>query len=122
MPPRVTDVEVKAIVDTERETTPFIDVAHLIVDENLLSEGLTAARLTQIELYLAAHFTTVTEEKGSLTSSEGGDSKDTYFTRELGKGLAMTRYGQQALALDTSGVLAEVSSVSGALKAQFRVI
>ena len=120
--PRVTENEVTAIVDTERHVTPFIDVASLIVDENLSGKGLTAARLIQIELYLAAHFTAVTEEHGSLVSSEGGDAKDTYFTRELGKGLAMTRYGQQALALDTSGTLSGINSLSGSLSAQFRLI
>ncbi len=120
--PRVTELEVQAIVDTERDPTPFIDVASLIVDENLLGKGLTVARLVQIELYLAAHFTTVTEERGSLVSSGGGDAKDTYFTRELGKGLAMTRYGQQALALDTSGTLSGINSLSGSLSAQFRLV
>ncbi|KKK54232.1 hypothetical protein LCGC14_3086840, partial [marine sediment metagenome] len=45
-----------------------------------------------------------------------------YFTRELGKGLAMTRYGQQALALDTSGTLSGINSLSGSLSAQFRVV
>ena len=120
--PRVTEGEVTAIVDTERHVTPFIDVAALIVDENLVGQGLSAARLKQIELYLAAHFTTVTEEKGSLVSSKSGDAEDTYFTRELGKGLAMTRYGQQALTLDSSGILSGLSKLVGSLKAQFRVV
>ena len=49
MAARVTDADVKAIFDTAMDTTPFIPTANLIVDEELVSFGLTEARLTEIE-------------------------------------------------------------------------
>lgn len=101
---RVTDTEVKQIIDTTRDTSPFIDVATLIVDEQLANSGLSVARFKQIELYLAAHFVAISEEKGNLKRSRIGDASEEYDNKS-GVGLELTRYGQQALALDTSGTL-----------------
>ena len=115
----VTDAEVKEIIDTNRDTTPFIDVADLLITESLSGKGLSNARLTKIELYLAAHFATVTEERGGLTRSGVGDAVEAYNV-EPGKGLLSTRYGQQAIALDSSGTLTSLSRE--ALKAEFRVV
>lgn len=115
----VTDAEVKALIDTDRDTTPFIDTADLIVSEQLSGKGLTDARLKQIELYLAAHFAAITEERGALKSTKMGDSSDTY-DNQAGFGLKLTRYGQQAISLDTSGTLSALGS--GSLPALFRVL
>lgn len=115
----VSDAEVKAIIDTSRDTTPFINTADLIVTEQLASSDLSAARLKLIELYLAAHFVAITEEKGALKSTKMGDSEDT-FGVNVGFGLKLTRYGQQAISLDPSGVLSSLSSTS--MKALFRVV
>ena len=115
----VTDNEVKAIVDTERDTTPFITIAHLVVSEQLSGKSLSTERLTQIELYLAAHYTAITEERGSLKSIKMGESTDTFDTQS-GQGLKLTRYGQQAISLDTSGTLKSMGVQS--LPAQFRVL
>jgi hypothetical protein len=118
----INDAAVKAVIDTDRDTTPFIATAQLIVDEDLADKGLSAGRLDQVVLYLAAHFVAVTEEKGGLTSERLGEAEDTYrapSARE--KGLAATRYGQQAMLLDNSGTLASLSTNVG-LKARFGVI
>lgn len=115
----VTDNEVKALIDTERDTTPFINIAHLVVSEQLSGKGLSTDRLTQIELYLAAHFTAVTEERGSLKSIKIGESTDTFDTM-AGQGLKLTRFGQQAISLDTSGTLKSMGVQT--LPAQFRVV
>lgn len=115
----VTDSEVKALIDTKRDTTPFIDTADLIVSEDLASTTLTDARKKQIELYLAAHFVAITEEKGNLTRSRKGDSEEEY-QMEIGSGLLSTRYGQQAINLDTSGTLRTLAKKGQ--DAQFRVV
>jgi hypothetical protein len=118
---RVTATEVSAIIDVEpeRDLAPFIDLATLLVDETLAASGLSAARLKQIELYLAAHYAAVTVERGSLSVSKAGDALETYkgnFT----SGLNLTRYGQTALNLDTTGTLNALSNT--AKSAQFRIV
>ena len=116
--PRVTDAEVKAIIDTERDVAPFIETASLIVDEDVSGNGPSVARLRQIELYLAAHFVAITEERGGLISSATGAGKETY-ANNFKEGLRSTRYGQQAMSLDTSGSLALAASPQ---KASFEVV
>lgn len=100
----VTSDEVKALIDTSRDVTTFIESADLIVSEDLVDKGLSADRLKQIELYLAAHFVAITEERGALTHAEIGDSNESYQIAK-GKGYDMTRFGQQAMDFDTSGTL-----------------
>jgi hypothetical protein len=119
MPPLVTDAEVKAVVDTQRDTTPFIATAHLLITEDLAASGLSTARLTQIELYLAAHFVALTEERGNLSEHTVGDATEKY-SMKLGSGLSLTRYGQQAVNLDTSGKLRTLANEGQS--AQFRVV
>lgn len=117
--PRVTDNEVKAVVDTQRDTVPFINSANLIVDEELASKGMTANRLKQIELYLAAHLVVLTEEKGGVIKKSTGEAFEAYAGK-FTTGFNMTRYGQHAIGLDTSGTLATLASTN--LSAEFRVV
>jgi len=118
---RVADSEVKALVDTVRDATPFIRTASLIIDEELADQGMTDGRLTQIELYLSAHFLTVAEERGGMIRSATGESAETYSDIYKGmEGFNITRFGQQAISLDESGKLASMSKVGG--KAEFRVV
>ena len=115
----VTDAEVKAVVDTSRDTTPFIATADLIITEDFANSGLTSARLTQIELYLAAHYVALTEERGNLTKHSKGDASEEY-EMIIGSGLALTRYGQQALSLDNTGILNSLEKQK--TKASFKVL
>lgn len=111
----VSDAQVKAVIDTQRDTTPFITAADLIITEDLANAGLSVARLTQIELYLAAHFTCITEERGGIQAEKAGDIFEKYQPPSTSKnagGLATTRYGQQALALDTSGTLRKMGTTT----------
>jgi len=118
----VLDSHVKAVIDTARDTTTFITTAQLFVDEELSGSGHSAARLEQIVLYLAAHFCCLTEEQGGMRRQKLGDSDDSYrVPGDKDTGLAFTRYGQQALILDSSGILAALSTNKG-LKATFEVI
>lgn len=116
-----TEAELKAIVDVASgdSVQTFLDSANLIVTEDLASSGFSAARLKQIELYLAAHFLTVSVERGGLKAYKIGDTTETYQT-QAGEGFATTRYGQQALALDTSGILLGMSTNKP--RALFRIV
>ena len=96
-----------------------IDTAHLVVDTHLSGAGLVHDVLRKIELYLAAHFTALTEEGGGITRSKIGDSDESY-ANVYDRGFASTRFGQTALALDSSGILAKVSQTK--LRAEFRVV
>ncbi len=118
---RVTSSEVKGLIKTSFDVDPFIATSNLLVDESLVGQGLSDARLTQIELWLAAHFTAVAEERGALLASDKGDSEEEYGLK-VGEGLNMTRFGQQALLLDTTGILADIGSSTSVKKAQFRVV
>jgi hypothetical protein len=118
----VTDAQVKVIVDTTVDTTPFIAVAEAIVTKHLLSKGIDSVLLDQIRLYLAAHFTALTVETGGYRRIKMGESDETYKTPgEKATGFAFTRFGQQAMILDYTGTLARISSGMG-LKAEFEVV
>lgn len=111
--------DVKRLINTsldDSDTFIPIQVASRLVDDLLVGKGMTAGRLQDIELYLAAHFVAVRDQDaGQLTRLTVGDTDATYGG-DLGQALSFTRYGQQALALDISGTLASV----GKVRAQFR--
>ena len=120
---RVTTTEVDKIFDVETigDLDTFIATANLLVTEELGSAGLSSDRLKQIELYLAAHFAAVTFEKGGLRRQKIGDAEEDY--KVLGAsaiGLVSTRYGQQAIALDSSGTLGALTAST--VKARFRIV
>ncbi len=116
---RVTKEEVKELIATSFDVGPFIATAGLLVDEILAGQGMSDARLKTIELWLSAHYTAVAEERGALKKSNKGDSEEDYDI-VVGEGLKMTRFGQQALALDSTGLLSE--EVTSVRTAQFRTI
>lgn len=123
----VTPAQVAAIVNpniniSTTDLSSYIATADLIVNEELSNRGLSTARLTQIELYLAAHFATVTLERGGLARQRIGQGgpEDTYKTiQATSEGFLSTRFGQQAVALDTSGRLGALSK--NVIRARFRV-
>ena len=121
---RVSASQVTEIITTTIEddvlSSNMIDTANTFVDEHLLEAGYSDALLEKIELYLSAHFVAITEEAGAPSMSKVGDATEEWATDWFGPGFASTRFGQTALTLDSSGILAEVGS--GKLKAQFRVV
>ena len=125
MAARATAEQVKELIQTslsdETIASNMVITANTYVNANLLAEGHSAATLKQIELYLATHFVAITEERGGLIRSEYGDAEE-WLSDIYGSGLKSTRYGQTALLLDTSGVLARISSGSDKLKASFVVV
>ena len=122
--PLVTPHEVRAVIDTVPDSidlATFIETADLIVTEQIIDPTITAARLKQIELYLTAHFVAITRERGGLTSDETGDSK-VDFSDVYEAGFAMTRFGQLAMQLDTSGVLKTIDEDAKTKVARFIVV
>lgn len=118
---RVTAQEVQAIikVSDDADLQPHIEAAMLIVDEDIVGNGLTDARLKQIELYLAAHFTALTQELGGLISDKTLNA-EADFSDVYEAGLKSTRYGQQAINFDSSGTLANQATPTK--QARFTVV
>jgi hypothetical protein len=103
-----------------------LDTAELIVAEQLASSGMSTDRLDRITVYLAAHFAQFTSESGAglpgtLRRSKLGDADESYAVptgSDMESFYRSTRWGQLAIALDTSNKLTSM----GALPARFRVI
>ena len=98
----------------------YVNAAEVVIGD-LAGKGLDADRLELIELYLAAHFAVLSEEFGGLAAQTIGTSEERY-QNDLGvnSGLATTRFGRQAIALDPTGTLA--TQAAKPLKAEFRVV
>lgn len=116
---RVTEDELQSIIDAESgaDLQIFIDIASPWVDEVFKSTTLVASQLKSIELYLSAHLATLTLEGARVTMEKTGQSS-IQFASFSGEGLKSTRFGEIAIALDTSGKL-----ISSTLeKARFQVL
>lgn len=100
---RVTDEDVKDIITTDLDTSPHIQAANLMVTDRLGDSTLSAETLKEIERWLAAHFVSVTDPQ--LKAEKVGDATNTYDVGKLGENLKSTRYGLQAVLLDSTGVL-----------------
>ena len=101
---RITEDEVKKIISTSLDVGIFINVASRFVDEVLGGSSLSADRLGDIELYLASHLTALSEEGGGVTMQRVG-STTIQYSQLQGSQLSLTRFGQMALLLDTTGLL-----------------
>lgn len=103
----VTPDEVEEIiaVDSSLDVNPFIFASSVLLDAMLPSGEIGTAQRKEIERWLTAHFITI--RQGQLEEQEIGDAKDTYALGYLSGGIKSTTYGQQAVALDTSGSLAK---------------
>ena len=96
----------------------FIATATLVVTEELADQGLSDDRLTQIELYLAAHFAALNDPR--MESEEIGGEYKSKVQGKTEMNLDATFYGQTAKLLDTSGTLAQLGA--GLKKARLTVI
>lgn len=102
----------------------FMQSANVIVDALLGTSSLSSPVLTLIEMYVAAHLYTVSEERGSLAAETIGDVTERYHNTYKA-GFGSTRFGQQAIVLDSTGVLARESAKAekAAIKsAEFRIL
>jgi hypothetical protein len=103
---RTTSVAVCKVVDTslgDDVIAAFINTANVMVTEYLDGKDLSAALLTEIETYLAAHFVTLRDRR---VSKEQADGVSFTYESMIGEGLDSSVYGQTAQALDPTGALA----------------
>ena len=110
MATRVTEIQVKAIMDTAVEVddiTPFLTGANLLVTEKLTSSGLEDELLAEIERWLAAQMVSLSPKSRQVSREKIGDV-DVSYSGQFGKGLESTSYGQMVLALDTTGIMKDV--------------
>ena len=107
---RVTPEQVSTVFFTEMEDpelTTWIGVAHSMVEQHLVGEGIPDTTLVQIEKMLAAHFASINDPvtKGGMIGNASFD-----YQGETGMHLDATRYGQAAKALDPTGLLASAEA------------
>jgi hypothetical protein len=123
MATRVTAAEVKTLMAPyadAADVTLFIEQANVLVEEELVGKNLSENRLRLIELNLAAHFAVVSIERGGFTYQRAMSSEEGYANDRRQVKFSSTRFGQQALAMDSSGSLVAMDSPSG--YAEFRVM
>ena len=116
---RVNNTEVKVIINTtisDSDIDSHINIANRFITDVLGSKGMGSARLKDIELYISAHLILILQEKGGVKSERIGDSQRTYSVLS-GEGLKMSRYGQTASMLDTSGTLLSVDKKKSIFRA-----
>jgi hypothetical protein len=112
---RVTDVEVGLILDTDvTDFTPFISIANILVTTQLSTPAkiTNSTILKEIERWLSAHFFKCSLEQQEKVH-EVGSTKATFMGAGNEVGLGATLYGQQAIAMDTSGTLANMGKSIG---------
>ena len=91
----------------EEETTAFIESAHVLLCSVLDGYGVPASLMTQIEKYLAAHYAAIAYP---VIQREGLGPMSRSYATKIDLRLDNTKYGQQALALDPTNVLAEINA------------
>lgn len=106
---------------SDPQITQCIATADLMITEDLQpTSGLSTARLTEIERYLAAHFVAIADYALRVaTESLNQRSIESEYTDRnsavTGKGLDYTRFGQMAMTLDTSKTLAALQKQGRAI-------
>lgn len=96
-------------LDPNIELDPFILTASVLVDEveaKDTADTLDDERLELIERWLSAHFYCMIDPR--TVSEKAGPVSATYETK-VDLNLALSRYGQTAMVLDTTGALRAIS-------------
>lgn len=125
MAPRTTEASLRKLFPEDNGTAVvdhYLADANVLVTDLLGASSLSNERLEIIERYLAAHFYVLGQQSGGVFEEKIGESTvKTGSTFTLGQGLKLTRWGQMALAADTTGAL---SAIEGGKKktAQFRLV
>ncbi len=104
---------------TDNELNVFLTTATTLVDAELVGSGLPDALLKEIEKYLAAHFASLKGIRAGVSNQRVDDASETYTVAGANiRSLQGTHFGQAAIALDTSGRLAQL----GRTQASFMVL
>lgn len=96
----------------------FIEAANVLVTKHLVASAPGDAVLKNVELWLSAHFYAMYRRR--LESGSAGDTSEKYEGK-TDMYFEATTYGQQALALDTTGELAKLQNTlkTGAKRSVF---
>jgi hypothetical protein len=125
----ITEAAVRNLFQGAAELPAGLDLTGFIATANAVASAtfgqskynLADAYKDSITLYLAGHFTALTYERGGLIRDRMGDGDQSWSDSMDAKGLRLTRFGQQAVMLDTTGELAALDSAKKG-RAEFRVV
>lgn len=78
----------------------YIKTANIVIAETMTSASYSEDLLTEMELYLAAHFLALRSPELRIQAQEG-----TTYMAKAGVGLQATIWGQQVVVLDKDGLL-----------------
>ena len=113
---RTTESDVRNVFDTDLDSaalSAWIDIAHEVVDDIADKDSsITNTRLTQIEKLLTCHYASAQDQRISNTSRE---TASVDYQGETGMNLRGTKYGQQAIQLDPTGLLSTLGKPSASL-------
>lgn len=110
-----TATEVKEIVSTSKSDAV---VSSMIEDAALMAEkcitSLDGDRQEAILRYLTAHMIVISDGggAGAVVSEKLGDAQRNYSAVPLGESLRSSGFGQQAIALDPNGCLANIGKTA----------
>ena len=93
----------------DADVTSYIGAANTFVTARLGTSSLGDTLLEEIERWVTAHMIAATRERLAQTEGAGGASAT--YIGEYSTQLSSTPYGQMAMMLDTSGVLASTSGM-----------
>ncbi len=100
--------------DDDQDLGLYIRAAQTVVTEDLKDTSYSDERKTEIALFLAAHFAEVSVSQGGLVSKKVGETEETYrvtkSTSTNDHAYKATRFGLQALTLDSEGILIQTST------------
>lgn len=119
--PRTTDAAVRKVinVETDVDITPYIETAAHMVDEVCAPHYVgDDVKLELIERWLSAHYVCVNNPQAmsEQASAGGGGVQQTMEPVRVDLGLRSTKYGQQALRIDTGGYLAALDNAMDDVK------
>lgn len=105
-------------------TTTLSDeaIAQFVSDAVLMAEPCSTiptfseAKQKAIIRFLAAHLISMNDASARKTSESIGDASESFSTPVLGSNLRGTTYGQQAIALDSSGCLSNIGKTPAIFK------
>ena len=100
-----------------------LSVAINQVTEILLGVTISVQTLHDIKMYLAAHYTDLSQNRGAIIQNRLAEAREDY-AHIYSSGLFSTRYGQMVAFLDTSGRFRELAAKTAkpTMKATFTVI
>ena len=109
----VQDIQDLLSLDDTTAVFPQLRAASRFVDSHLLSKGLSADVLKEIEGYLAGHFYRLNNPLISQEAYGGGAFRYAVGDRKMG--LMSTEWGQMAVSSDTSGTLSNMGKAKAAI-------